>query len=104
MSPIDTKTIDGLQKFRNHKYVRFQPKEWLDKNGYRDHDGDYWESKEIEEIWELSEAGEDPEIYSRWVISYDAGQICPTSDYENINPSWAVLEYITPEKYPEYFL
>ncbi len=103
MRLIDTIDSD-YQKFRNHKYIRFQSKEWLEENGYQDYDGDHWESKKASEIWEESDEDEGPEIYARWVISDDAGQICPTSDYENINPSWAVLAYITPEKYPEYFL
>ncbi len=83
-------------------FIRFKSKKWFIKNAWQDFDEDWWPSEEAFKDWDVS--GEDGDDLSKWVTYEHPGQVISRKLYEKIYIDWAVKEYITKEKYPEYYL
>ena len=91
--------------------IRVQPQEWFEKNCYKDDEGDWWENKETADIYFKNQGKTEHEQYEKFLYFGDEvdrgdkfGKVVDVDVDEKISWEWAVQEYITKEKYPEYYL
>ena len=93
--------------------VRIQPLSWFEENAHKDNDNDYWENEETAGIYFKYQMQEKIDIADYEKFFYTGTHVSPELTYgkvidvDNFYKSsweWAVQEYITQDKYPEYFL
>ena len=98
--------------------VRIHPIKWFTKNCYLDNEGDFWENKPQADLYfyyrdstNESEHNTSAELNAeKYFYCGDTpfeeahGNIVDAENYERKSWEWAVQEYITKEKYPEYYL
>ena len=82
--------------------VRYQPKDWFEKNAFKDSNGDYWPTEEFFHKYYnaamLFTAEDD------FILSNNINKIKLIHEIEYDSEKWGIKEVLSKEDYLEYFI